>query len=65
MKRADEYFHSAADVNESDLYFTPVGIHSLRLAAQNVGEHAKRFVITVSQGIKSLYDFCERIECAS
>ena len=55
------------DVNESDLYFTPVG-ESIRFglaAIKNVGENTARAIreSRTSQGeFKSLYDFCERIE---
>jgi DNA polymerase III subunit alpha len=55
------------DVNESDLYFTPVG-ESIRFglaAIKNVGENTARAIrkSRMSQGgFKSLYDFCERIE---
>src|SRR6266568_2166803 len=55
------------DVNESDLYFTPVG-ESIRFglaAIKNVGENTARAIreSRLSQGeFKSLYDFCERIE---
>ena len=55
------------DVNESDLYFTPVG-DSIRFgmaAIKNVGENTAKAVreSRVSQGeFKSLYDFCERLE---
>jgi DNA polymerase-3 subunit alpha len=55
------------DVNESDLYFTPVG-ESIRFglaAIKNVGESTARAIrgSRMSQGeFKSLYDFCERIE---
>src|SRR5438093_6039722 len=55
------------DVNESDLYFTPVG-ESIRLglaAIKNVGENTAKAIreSRLAQGeFKSLYDFCERIE---
>src|SRR5438874_9169467 len=55
------------DVNESDLYFTPVG-ESIRFglaAIKNVGENTAKAIreSRVSQGeFRSLYDFCERIE---
>src|SRR6266436_1213343 len=55
------------DVNESDLYFTPVG-ESIRFglaAINNVGENTAKAIreSRLSQGeFKSLYDFCERIE---
>jgi DNA polymerase III subunit alpha len=55
------------DVNESDLYFTPVG-DSIRFgmaAIKNVGENTAKAIreSRVSAGeFKSLYDFCERIE---
>jgi DNA polymerase-3 subunit alpha len=55
------------DVNESDLYFTPVG-DSIRFglaAIKNVGENTAKAIreSRVSQGeFKSLYKFCERIE---
>ena len=55
------------DVNESDLYFTPVG-ESIRFglaAIKNVGENTARAIrdSRLTQGeFKSLYDFCERIE---
>ena len=55
------------DVNESDLYFTPVG-DSIRFglaAIKNVGENTAKAIreSRLSQGeFKSLYDFCERIE---
>ncbi len=55
------------DVNESDLYFTPVG-ESIRFglaAIKNVGENTAKAIkdSRVEQGeFKSLYDFCERIE---
>jgi len=55
------------DVNESDLYFTPVA-ESIRFglaAIKNVGENTAKAIreSRLSQGeFKSLYDFCERIE---
>src|SRR5467141_4259319 len=55
------------DVNESDLYFTPVG-ESIRFglaAIKNVGENTAKAIreSRLGQGeFKSLYDFCERIE---
>ena len=55
------------DVNESDLYFTPVG-ESIRFglaAIKNVGENTAKAVrdSRLNQGeFKSLYDFCERID---
>src|SRR5258706_4225743 len=55
------------DVNESDLYFTPVG-ESIRFglaAIKNVGENTAKAIrdSRLSGGeIKALYDFCERIE---
>src|SRR5437868_8577656 len=55
------------DVNESDLYFTPVG-ESIRFgmaAIKNVGENTAKAIrdSRVSGGeFKSLYDFCEQIE---
>src|SRR5262249_27910712 len=55
------------DVNESDLYFTPVG-ESIRFgmaAIKNVGENTAKAIrdSRVEQGrFKSLYEFCERIE---
>jgi DNA polymerase-3 subunit alpha len=55
------------DVNESDLYFTPVG-DAIRFgfaAIKNVGENTAKAIreSRLSQGeFKSLYDFCERIE---
>src|SRR6267142_1960474 len=55
------------DVNESDLYFTPVA-ESIRFglaAIKNVGENTAKAIreSRMSQGeFKSLYDFCERIE---
>jgi DNA polymerase III subunit alpha len=55
------------DVNESDLFFTPVG-DSIRFgmaAIKNVGENTAKAIreARLSQGeFKSLYDFCERIE---
>jgi DNA polymerase-3 subunit alpha len=55
------------DVNESDLYFTPVG-EAIRFglaAIKNVGENTAKAIrdSRLSQGeFKSLYEFCERIE---
>ena len=55
------------DVNESDLYFTPVS-DSIRFgiaAIKNVGENTAKAIreSRLSQGeFKSLYEFCERIE---
>src|SRR5215471_1774188 len=55
------------DVNESDLYFTPVG-ESIRFglaAIKNVGENTAKAIRESKLsggGFKSLYDFCERIE---
>jgi DNA polymerase-3 subunit alpha len=55
------------DVNESDLYFTPVG-ESIRFglaAIKNVGENTAKAIreSRLGQGeFGSLYDFCERIE---
>jgi len=55
------------DVNESDLYFTPVG-EAIRFglaAIKNVGENTAKAIreSRLAQGeFKSLYDFCERIE---
>jgi DNA polymerase-3 subunit alpha len=55
------------DVNESDLYFTPVG-DSIRFglaAIKNVGENTAKAIRESRLGageFKSLYDFCERIE---
>ena len=55
------------DVNESDLYFTPVG-ESIRFglaAIKNVGENtaeAIRGSRLAQAEFESLYDFCERIE---
>ncbi len=55
------------DVNESDLFFTPVG-ESIRFgmaAIKNVGENTAKAIreSRLSGGeFKSLYDFCERIE---
>jgi len=55
------------DVNESDLYFTPVG-ESIRFglaAIKNVGENTAKAIrdSRLEHGVfKSLYDFCERIE---
>ncbi len=55
------------DVNESDLFFTPVG-DSIRFgmaAIKNVGENTAKAIreSRLGQGpFKSLYEFCERIE---
>ena len=55
------------DVNESDLFFTPVG-DSIRFgmaAIKNVGENTAKAIrdARLAQGpYKSLYEFCERIE---
>jgi len=55
------------DVNESDLYFTPVG-ESIRFglaAIKNVGENTAKAIreSRLKQGeFASLYDFCERID---
>src|SRR5271169_2128780 len=55
------------DVNESDLYFTPVG-DSIRFglaAIKNVGEPTAKAIrdSRLAEGeFRSLYDFCERIE---
>jgi DNA polymerase III subunit alpha len=55
------------DVNESDLFFTPVG-ESIRFgmaAIKNVGENTAKAIreSRLAQGeFKSLFDFCERIE---
>ena len=55
------------DVNESDLYFTPVG-ESIRFglaAIKNVGENTAKAIRdsrTEQGSFKSLYEFCERIE---
>jgi DNA polymerase-3 subunit alpha len=55
------------DVNESDLYFTPVN-EAIRFglaAIKNVGENTAKAIreSRVAQGeFRSLYDFCERIE---
>jgi DNA polymerase III subunit alpha len=55
------------DVNESDLYFTPVG-DAIRFgfaAIKNVGENTAKAIreSRISEGeFKSLYEFCERIE---
>src|ERR1700740_2206765 len=55
------------DVNESDLYFTPVG-EAIRFglaAIKNVGENTAKAIRESRLGageFKSLYDFCERIE---
>jgi DNA polymerase III subunit alpha len=55
------------DVNESDLYFTPIGeaIRFGMAAIKNVGENTAKAIreSRLSQGeFRSLYDFCERIE---
>jgi DNA polymerase-3 subunit alpha len=55
------------DVNESDLFFTPVG-EAIRFglaAIKNVGENTAKAIreSRLSQGeFRSLYEFCERIE---
>ncbi len=55
------------DVNESDLYFTPIG-ETIRFglaAIKNVGENTDKAIreSRLSAGeFQSLYDFCERIE---
>jgi DNA polymerase-3 subunit alpha len=55
------------DVNESDLYFTPIG-ESIRFgmaAIKNVGENTAKAIreSRLSSGeFRTLYDFCERIE---
>ncbi|HEX3119141.1 MAG TPA: DNA polymerase III subunit alpha, partial [Candidatus Acidoferrum sp.] len=55
------------DVNESDLYFTPIG-EAIRFglaAIKNVGENTAKAICearTSGGRFKSLYDFCERIE---
>src|SRR5579864_2331278 len=55
------------DVNESDLYFTPVG-EAIRFglaAIKNVGENTAKAIreSRLTQGeFRSLYEFCERIE---
>jgi DNA polymerase-3 subunit alpha len=55
------------DVNESDLYFTPVG-ESIRFglaAIKNVGENTAKAIResrTSNGEFRALYDFCERIE---
>jgi DNA polymerase-3 subunit alpha len=55
------------DVNESDLYFTPVN-EAIRFglaAIKNVGENTAKAIreSRLAQGeFRSLYDFCERIE---
>jgi DNA polymerase-3 subunit alpha len=55
------------DINESDLYFTPVG-ESIRFgmaAIKNVGENTAKAIrdSRLSSGVfTSLYDLCERIE---
>jgi DNA polymerase III subunit alpha len=55
------------DVNESDLYFTPIGeaIRFGMAAIKNVGENTAKAIreSRLAQGeFRSLYDFCERIE---
>src|SRR5215475_12550859 len=55
------------DVNESDLYFTPVGeaIRFGMAAIKNVGENTAKAIreSRTEQGrFQSLYEFCERIE---
>ncbi len=55
------------DVNESDLYFTPVGdaIRFGMAAIKNVGENTAKAIreSRLAQGeFKSLYEFCARIE---
>jgi DNA polymerase III subunit alpha len=55
------------DVNESDLYFTPVNeaIRFGMAAIKNVGENTAKGIreSRIAQGeFRSLYDFCERIE---
>src|SRR5271169_1825497 len=55
------------DVNESDLYFTPIG-ESIRFglaAIKNVGENTAKAIRESRLGageFRTLYDFCERIE---
>ncbi len=55
------------DVNESDLYFTPIG-EAIRFglaAIKNVGENTAKAICdarATGGRFKSLYDFCERIE---
>jgi DNA polymerase-3 subunit alpha len=55
------------DVNESDLYFTPIG-EAIRFglaAIKNVGENTAKAIreSRLTQGeFRSLYEFCERIE---
>ena len=55
------------DVNESDLYFTPVG-ESIRFglaAIKNVGENTAKAILETRAGqgrFESLFDFCERID---
>ncbi len=55
------------DVNESDLYFTPVG-EAVRFglaAIKNVGENTARAIrdsISQQGAFRSLFDFCERID---
>ena len=55
------------DVNESDLYFTPVSeaVRFGMAAIKNVGENTAKAIREsrlTSGEFKSLYDFCERIE---
>jgi DNA polymerase III subunit alpha len=55
------------DVNESDLYFTPVGeaIRFGMAAIKNVGENTAKAIreSRLSAGeFRTLYDFCERVE---
>lgn len=55
------------DVNESDLYFTPVGeaIRFGMAAIKNVGENTAKAIRESRLGageFRTLYDFCERIE---
>jgi DNA polymerase-3 subunit alpha len=55
------------DVNESDLYFTPIGeaIRFGMAAIKNVGENTAKAIreSRLSSGeFRTLYDFCERIE---
>jgi DNA polymerase III subunit alpha len=55
------------DVNESDLYFTPVGdaIRFGMAAIKNVGENTAKAIreSRLNTGeFRSLYDFCERVE---
>src|SRR5260370_2753053 len=55
------------DVNESDLYFSPIG-EAIRIglaAIKNVGENTAKAIreSRLNQGeFRSLYEFCERIE---